>query len=276
MSDEPVLRTEDLDISFGHGSRRRQVLHGIGLELHAGRTLGLVGESGSGKSTVAKAVVGLVRPERGRILLAGRDPAGVRGAELRRLRREVQLIPQDPYASLNPRMTVGEAVAEAIDPRRGRLRAHRDRVTELLTRVALDPETADRYPAAFSGGQRQRIAIARALAVEPRLIIADEVTSALDCSVQAEVLGVLRGLRDDLGLTMLFISHDLAVVRQISDEVAVMEGGRIVESGTCASVFGAPSHPYTRLLLDSVPRIQGLSSGSCRGVERTGPPIRTP
>ncbi|WP_329115454.1 ATP-binding cassette domain-containing protein [Streptomyces sp. NBC_01465] len=252
---EPVLRIERLDVSFGHGSGRRHVLHEVSFDLSAGRTLGLVGESGSGKSTVAKAVVGLVRPHGGRILLDGRDLTLVRKAELHALRRRVQLIPQDPYASLNPRMTVGDAIAEAIDPRRGRLAEHRERVGELLAKVALDPAAADRYPAAFSGGQRQRIAIARALAVEPELIIADEVTSALDCSVQAEVLGVLDGLRRDMGLTMLFISHDLAVVRHVSDEVAVMSEGRIVEHRTRDELFDDPQHAYTQLLLASVPKV---------------------
>ncbi|MEV0096252.1 ATP-binding cassette domain-containing protein [Streptomyces sp. NPDC050738] len=252
---EPVLRVENLDVSFGHGSGRRRVLHEVTFDVPAGRTLGLVGESGSGKSTVAKAIVGLVRPHGGRILIDGEDSTLVRKGALQTLRRRIQLIPQDPYASLNPRMTVGEAIAEAIDPRRGRLREHRPRVEELLAKVALDPTAADRYPAAFSGGQRQRIAIARALAVEPELIIADEVTSALDCSVQAEVLGVLDGLRRDMGLTMLFISHDLAVVRHVSDEVAVMSQGRIVEHRTRDALFGAPEHPYTQLLLASVPKV---------------------
>lgn len=251
---EPVLRIEDLDVSFGHGSGRRQVLRQVSLDLPAGRSLGLVGESGSGKSTVARAVVGLVRPHGGRILVDGQDLSLVRRDELRALRRRVQLIPQDPYASLDPRMTVGEALAEAIDPLRGRVREHRARVGDLLAKVALDPGAAERYPAAFSGGQRQRVAIARALAVEPELIIADEVTSALDCSVQAEVLGVLDGLRRDTGLTMLFISHDLAVVRHVSDEVAVISEGRIVERNTRTKLFGSPEHPYTRKLLASVPR----------------------
>ncbi|MFJ2743428.1 ATP-binding cassette domain-containing protein [Streptomyces sp. NPDC087440] len=249
----PVLRVEDLDVSFGFGARRRPVLHGVSLSVSAGRTLGLVGESGSGKSTVAKAVVGLVRPQRGRVLLDGVDLADAGKVRLRGLRRRIQLIPQDPYASLNPRMTVGEALAEAIDPRRGRFAEHRSRIEALLAQVALDPSAADRYPAAFSGGQRQRVAIARALAVEPEVIIADEVTSALDCSVQAEVLRVLADLRRASGLTMLFISHDLAVVRHVSDEVAVMSGGRIVEHAERDTLFGAPSHPYTQQLLASVP-----------------------
>jgi ABC-type glutathione transport system ATPase component len=248
-----VLQIQDLDVVFGHGSRRQHVLRKVSFEVKEGTTLGLVGESGSGKSTAAKAIVGVVRPAAGRILLDGQDIASAKGARLTAMRRRVQMIPQDPYASLNPRMTVGDALAEAIDPRGGLLRQHRDRVSELLNLVALDAGAAQKYPQEFSGGQRQRVAIARALAVRPEVIIADEITSALDCSVQAEVLGVLRQLRRELQLTMLFISHDLAVVRHVSDEVAVLYQGQIAEHGTRDEIFGAPRHDYTRLLLASVP-----------------------
>ncbi|MDI2132103.1 ABC transporter ATP-binding protein [Yinghuangia seranimata] len=249
-----VLRAEGVTVAFGRGARRKTVLHGVDLSLRQGHTVGLVGESGSGKSTLAKVIVGLVRPVSGHVALDGEDVTGPRGrAATLALRRRVQLVPQDPYASLNPRMTVGEAIAEAIDPRRGGLARHRAAVEARLAQVALDPEAADRYPAQFSGGQRQRIAIARALAVEPEVVIADEVTSALDSSVQAEVLNLLTGLRRSLSLTMLFISHDLAVVRHVSDEVAVLRHGRLVEHGPCAEVFGAPREPYTKVLLASVP-----------------------
>ncbi|WTW93958.1 ATP-binding cassette domain-containing protein [Streptomycetaceae bacterium NBC_01309] len=252
--DVPVLTVDGISVAFGHGLRRKQVLHGVDLTLRRGRTLGLVGESGSGKSTLAKVVVGLVRASGGRVLLDDTDVTKLRGrGELFALRRRVQLIPQDPYASLNPRMTVGDTIAEAIDPRRGGAARHREAVEKRLAQVALGADAAARYPHEFSGGQRQRIAIARALAVEPELIIADEVTSALDCSVQAEVLNLLAALRRDLGLTMLFISHDLAVVRHVSDDVAVMRHGRLVEVGTAAGVFGAPREAYTQLLLASVP-----------------------
>ncbi|GAB3689584.1 ABC transporter ATP-binding protein [Actinocorallia lasiicapitis] len=245
MSD--VLEVRNLEVAFG----RQQVLHGVSLNVPAGRSLGLVGESGSGKSTLAKAVVGLVPTVGGQILLDGVDVT--RGRRSLDVRRRVQLIPQDPYASLNPRMTVGETLAEALDPRRARVREHREEIEGLLHRVALDAEAAERYPHEFSGGQRQRVAIARALAVRPALIIADEVTSALDTSVQAEVLGVLRELRRELGLTLLFISHDLAVVRHVCDEVAVLRHGVLVERATRDDLFARPSHAYTRLLLDSIP-----------------------
>ncbi|WTW91947.1 ATP-binding cassette domain-containing protein [Streptomycetaceae bacterium NBC_01309] len=182
-----------------------------------------------------------------------RAAASFRRAEAARLRRRIQLIPQDPYASLNPRMRVGETIAEAIDPRRGGLARHRAAVEAHLARVALAPDAADRFPHEFSGGQRQRIAIARALAVEPEVIIADEITSALDCSVQAEVLNLLADLRRELSLTMLFISHNLAVVRHVSDEVTVLRYGRVVEHGARDQVFERPEHAYTRLLLESVP-----------------------
>ncbi|MFI7341028.1 ATP-binding cassette domain-containing protein [Streptomyces sp. NPDC050085] len=243
----PVLEVRDLDVAFG----KHHVLKQVSLRVPRGRTLGLVGESGSGKSTLAKAVVGLVRPVGGQILLDGVDLAHAKRSVAQR--RRVQLIPQDPYASLNPRMTIGETLAEALDPRRADVRAHRPEIEALLNRVALDGEAASRYPQAFSGGQRQRIAVARALAVRPALIIADEVTSALDTSVQAEVLGVLRELRRELDLTMLFISHDLAVVRYVCDDVAVLQHGTLVEVAARDALFTAPRHAYTRLLLDSVP-----------------------
>ncbi|GIH79855.1 ATP-binding cassette domain-containing protein [Planobispora longispora] len=247
------LAAENLTVVFGHGSRAHVALDDVSVGVAEGTTLGLVGESGSGKSTLAKALVGLVRPRTGRILLDGADVSALRGARLAAVRRRVQMISQDPYSSLNPRMTVGQAIAEAIDPRRADHRRHADAVTGWLETVALDGDAAARYPHEFSGGQRQRIAIARALAAEPEVVVADEITSALDCSVQAEVLNLLAGLRERLRLTMVFISHDLAVVRHVSDEVAVMNRGRIVEYGPCRRVYRSPAHPYTRRLLGSVP-----------------------
>ncbi|MGW0903023.1 ATP-binding cassette domain-containing protein [Streptomyces sp. NPDC002853] len=250
------LLVEELTVGFGHGRRARTVLHDVSTGVRAGQTLGLVGESGSGKSTIAKAIVGIHPARAGRILLDGVDLTRLRSRELVAVRRRVQLVSQDPYASLNPRMTVGQAIAEAIDPVRADPRKHAAAVERWLGTVALDGSAADRYPHEFSGGQRQRIAVARALAVEPEVLIADEITSALDASVQAEVLNLLADLRRSLALTMLFISHDLAVVRHVSDEVAVLRRGELVEQGPVRDVYRAPRDPYTRRLLASVPTFE--------------------
>lgn len=251
MTDKLVI--EDLTVVFGSGRRARTVLDSVSLRVPAGQTLGLVGESGSGKSTIAKAVVGIHRPRSGRISLDGQELTGLRRGPAALVRRRIQLISQDPYASLNPRMTIGQAIAEAVDPVRANARTHAAAITRWLDTVSLDPDAAQRYPHEFSGGQRQRIAVARALAVEPEVIIADEITSALDCSVQAEVLNLLLDLKQRLGLTMLFISHDLAVVRHVSDQVAVLEHGELVETGPCRELYRNPRHPYTARLLASVP-----------------------
>ncbi|KQX56949.1 MULTISPECIES: ATP-binding cassette domain-containing protein [unclassified Streptomyces] len=247
------LAVENLTVTFGYGRRARTVLHGVSTGVRAGQTLGLVGESGSGKSTIAKAIVGIHPVRTGRITLGGEDLTGLQGSELVAVRRRIQLVSQDPYASLNPRMTVGEAIAEAVDPVRADARKHAATVERWLETVALDGSAAARYPHEFSGGQRQRIAVARALAVEPEVVIADEITSALDASVQAEVLNLLEELRRSLALTMVFISHDLAVVRHVSDEVAVLRQGELVEQGPVRDVYRTPRHPYTRRLLASVP-----------------------
>ncbi|MBC9713207.1 ABC transporter ATP-binding protein [Streptomyces sp. TRM66268-LWL] len=250
------LQVEDLTVGFGHGRRARTVLHGVSTGVRAGQTLGLVGESGSGKSTIAKAIVGIHPVRAGRVLLDGADLTGLGRRELAAVRRRVQLVSQDPYASLNPRMTVGQAVAEAVDPARADARKHAAAVERWLETVALDGSAAGRYPHEFSGGQRQRIAVARALAVGPEVLIADEITSALDASVQAEVLNLLEELRRSLSLTMVFISHDLAVVRHVSDEVAVLRHGELVEQGPAHDVYRAPQHPYTRSLLASAPTFE--------------------
>ncbi|GGV25899.1 dipeptide ABC transporter ATP-binding protein [Streptomyces spectabilis] len=260
--ERPLAEVAGLHVEFGGGrtllGRRREparAVRGVSLQVREGETLGLVGESGSGKSTTARVLAGLQRPTAGEVRFDGRDISGAAGsAALRRaLSREVQLVFQDPYASLNPRRTVQEIVTT---PLRVHTRAgageRRERAAELLEQVGLSADHLDRYPHEFSGGQRQRIGIARALALRPRLIIADEPVSALDVSVQAQVLNLLMDLRDELGLSLLFVSHDLAVVRHFCDRVAVMRGGTVVETGTRDEVFGRPSAAYTRELLDAV------------------------
>lgn len=259
--DVPVLDVRNLDVSFGGGSRHVRVLKGISTSIHAGQTMGVVGESGSGKSTLAKAIVGINKPTAGQILFRGTDLATLSRSEQRKVRRRIQLIPQDPYSSLNPRRTIGQTIAEAIDPVRSDPRAHREKIAHWLELMVLSPDVAERYPHEFSGGQRQRIAIARALAVEPELVIADEVTSALDVSVQAEILVLLDRLRTQLDLTMMFISHNLDVIYQVSDTVLVLNHGDIMESGPVDRVYRMPEHPYTQSLLDSVPGGPGFNLG---------------
>jgi len=227
---------------------------GVDLAIPERGTLGLVGESGSGKSTIARAIVGLVPVASGEVRIDGM-PLQLRGGGARALRRRVQMVFQDPYSSLNPRMTAGEAIDEALQVNRRLSSAQRwHEVLSLLDLVALDRGAAGRFPHQFSGGQRQRIAIARALAADPQVLIADEVTSSLDVSVQANVLNLLRDLQARLGLSYLFISHNLSVVRYMSDQVAVMYLGRIVETAPTEDLFSHPQHPYTRALIDAVPQ----------------------
>jgi peptide/nickel transport system ATP-binding protein len=253
-----VLATDALEKTYGNAGlfgrgRVVKAVQDVKIEIRRGRTLGIVGESGSGKSTVARCIARLIDPTGGQIRLAGTDIASMPAGKLRELRRKIQIVFQDPYRSLNPRRTVGQSIVE------GPMNygtSHADalaRARSLMELVRLDPESLDRFPHQFSGGQRQRICIARALAMEPELLIADEAVSALDVSVQAQVLTLLADIRDRLDLAMLFITHDLRVAAQVCDDVAVMSKGRIVEYGPATQVFRAPRHEYTRALFEAAP-----------------------
>jgi len=257
-----LLKVRGLSVHFPRGrglalwrpKRPVRAVDGVDLSVHRGETLGLVGESGCGKSTLGRAIVQLYKPTTGSVTFDGVELARLGWGEMRRMRRRMQMIFQDPYASLNPRMTVGDIVGEALeihDLARGK--AKRARVRELFGLVGLNPDLAGRYPHEFSGGQRQRIGVARALAVEPEFIVADEPISALDVSIQAQLINLLEDLQDELKLTYLFIAHDLAVVAHISDRVGVMYLGRIVELAHRAELYGNALHPYSQALLSAVP-----------------------
>ena len=261
---EPVLKVEHLKkyypIRKGAFSREKAVVKAcddVSFELHAGETLGIVGESGCGKTTTIQSVIRLIEPTDGTILLNGRDFRAMKGAELKQARQKLKLIFQDPYSSLNPRMTVKEIISEPLEiagvcPDK----AERDRrVLETMGQVGLDPSYVNRYPHEFSGGQRQRIGIARAIVLRPDVVICDEPVSALDVSIQAKIINLLRQFQRELNLAYIFISHDLGVVRHIAHRVLVMYLGRVVEEGDSRELFAHPAHPYTRALLASVPRM---------------------
>ncbi|WP_372071867.1 dipeptide ABC transporter ATP-binding protein [Tistrella mobilis] len=258
----PILVSEDLTRhyevprGFLKGSAVLRALDGVSFEVAPGRTLAVVGESGCGKSTLARQLVMIEKPTAGRLVIDGADVAGADVATLRRLRRRVQMVFQNPYASLNPRKTVAQTLEEPLVINTDLDRAaRRERVAAMMARVGLRPEQAGRYPHMFSGGQRQRVAIARALMLDPAVVVADEPVSALDVSIQAQVLNLLIDLQQEFGVAYVFISHDLSVVRHIADEVMVMYLGRAVEQADKDVLFDAPAHPYTRALLAATPRI---------------------
>ncbi|GAA2810327.1 ABC transporter ATP-binding protein [Kitasatospora sp. CM 4170] len=277
--EEPLLTVRGLGKTYGPRRRPVTALADVDLELHPGETLGLVGESGSGKSTLARALVGVHAPSAGSIRFRGEEfgvrRGGGRADTGRAPRREIQMVFQDPYSSLNPRLTAGRIIAEPLIAHGLGDRAARERrVAELLEQVGLDPSWADRQPRSFSGGQRQRIGIARALAPRPSVLICDEPVSALDVSVQAQVIELLARLQRELGLAVLFIAHDLAVVRQVSHRIAVMHRGRIVETGPADRVVTAPEHPYTAELLAAVPRLDAASRPGAVLPHETVPPSK--
>jgi oligopeptide transport system ATP-binding protein len=277
---EPVLEVRDLvrhfpltrGILFKKQIGAVKAVDGVSFDLASGETLGVVGESGCGKSTLGRLLLALDRPTSGEVLFKGEDIFRLKGRALREMRRNIQIVLQDPYTSLNPRMTVGDIVGEPFDihpevaPRGDRRR----RVQELLDVVGLNPEHINRYPHQFSGGQRQRIGIARGIALNPEVIICDEPVSALDVSIQAQVINLLEQLQQDLGMSYVFIAHDLSVVRHISDRVAVMYLGRLVEIGDEDQIYGSPSMPYTQALLSAVPVPDPSLRGQGRQIVLTG------
>ena len=258
----PILSVEGLSMEFpASKGRRLQAVADVDLSVESGQTLGIVGESGCGKTTLGRLMLRLLTPKAGRIVFDGRDITALTTRQMRPLRRDMQVVFQDPYSSLNPRMRVADIIAEPLRAHGLRRSEIAERVGETLDVVRLPRDAGSRYPHAFSGGQRQRIGIARALAVRPKLIVCDEAVSALDVSVQAQILNLLAGIQRDFSLTLVFISHNLGVVRHISHRVAVMYLGRIVELASEADLFGSPAHPYTQALIGAVPEPDPKSRG---------------
>jgi ABC-type glutathione transport system ATPase component len=250
----PLLRISDLEVTYGQRRRRFTALKGVSLQIASGETLGLVGESGSGKTTIGRAVLGQVPVTAGSISWEGANITRLPLNRRRGFAKDIQVVFQDPYSSLNPTKTIGASLVEALwFDRASSPRERQQRAAEVLEQVGLPADTASRYPRQFSGGQRQRICIARAIMAKPRLLVCDEPVSGLDLSVQAQVLNLLLDLQRDLSLSMLFVSHDLAVVRHIADRVTVLRHGEIVEEGATEAVYQDPQHPYTRKLLEASP-----------------------
>lgn len=250
-----LLTVKDLKKTFRADGRRIAAVDGVSFSIRKGETLSLVGESGSGKSTTGRLILRLLEPDAGTVHFDGADVTALSRSGLKAFRRQAQMVFQDPYGSLDPKLSVGSILAEPLVIHGLALGQRKERVAELLEKVGLESDAAARRPKAFSGGQRQRIGIARALAVEPSFLVLDEPVSALDMSVQADLLNLLDGFQQQLGLTYLFISHDMGVVRHVADRVAVMKEGKIVELSDADTLFDAPSHPYTKTLLASVPEI---------------------
>jgi peptide/nickel transport system ATP-binding protein len=272
----PILETRDLVRRFGGGvlgGATVRAVDGVSIAVRPGETYAVVGESGCGKSTLARMLIRLIEPSEGQVLYDGRDISHLSERRMRRLRRDLQFVFQDPFSALNPRMTVGALVDEPMRVHGLGSRAERRaEVARLLARVGLRPEHAGRYPHEFSGGQRQRIGVARALATRPKVLIGDEPVSALDVSVQAQVVNLLESLKDEFGLTLIVIAHDLAVIRHMSDRVAVMYLGEVVEEGPTEAVFSRPRHPYTRALLAAIPRMSPDAPAREAGLVEGEPP----
>ena len=255
MPDEMLVRAEHLTKTFKAGKGRVQAITDVSLEIRRGETLALVGESGCGKSTLGRLLLQLLKADSGTVTFDGTDITALKKNELRAFRRHMQLIFQDPYASLDPRFTIGDSIAEPLRAFGMSKAEIESRVLELAGQCGINPEHLDRYPHQFSGGQRQRVGIARAISLHPELVVCDEPVSALDVSIQAQTLNLLKELQRELGLTYLFISHDLGVVHYISDRVCVMFLGRICEIGTTEQIYEHPRHPYTRYLMEATPKI---------------------